>query len=152
LGITVIARAHHQFSNPIEKLPPNSDLSAKICQLAHYLCGMRNTAASFVNRRQTSWLINSCAYAPSFTLRSAATYTGIGRPRVHGDKFKLNDPTTWWTPNHLLEVHDPKLGRLCLRLWENLHFQQSALHPMHLIQVEHLDEFGEIQTFMAHLV
>jgi len=34
-----------------------------------------------------------------------------------------------------------QLGRLCLRLWENLHFQQSALHPMHLIQVEHLDEF-----------
>jgi len=38
-------------------------------------------------------------------------YTGIGRPRVHGDKFKLNDPTTWWTPNHLLEVHD-KVGTI----------------------------------------
>ncbi len=42
----------------------------------------------------------------------------------------------------MLEVHDQKLGRLRLRLWQNLHFQQSALHPMHLIQVEHLDEFG----------
>ena len=67
-------------------------------------------------------------------------YTGIGRPRVHGDKFKLNDPTTWWTPNQILEVLDPKLGRLCLRLWCNLHFQQSTKTNMHVIQVERLDE------------
>ncbi len=42
----------------------------------------------------------------------------------------------------MLEVHHPKLGRLRLRLWQHLHFQQSALHPMHLIQVEHLDKLG----------
>jgi len=75
----------------------------------------------------------------SFTLRSAAT--GIGRPRVHGDKFKLNDPTTWWTPNHLLSSR-PKVGTIVPASMGDLHFQQSALHPMHLIQVEHLDEFG----------
>jgi len=67
-------------------------------------------------------------------------YTGIGRPRVHGDKFKLNDSTTWCPPHHILEVLDPKLGRLCLRLWCNLHFQQSAKHSMYLIQVERKDE------------
>ena len=66
-------------------------------------------------------------------------YTGIGRPRVHGDKFKLNDPTTWWTPDKVLEILDPKLGRIRLRLWYNLHFQQSAKINMHLIQVERLD-------------
>ncbi len=22
-------------------------------------------------------------------------YTGVGRPRIHGDKFKLNDSETW---------------------------------------------------------
>jgi hypothetical protein len=42
----------------------------------------------------------------------------------------------------MLKINDPKLGQLRLRLWQNLHFQQSALHPMHLIQVERLDEFG----------
>ena len=47
-------------------------------------------------------------------------YTGIGRPRIHGDKFKLNDPATWWTPNQMIEVIDPKMGRLYLRLWSNL--------------------------------
>lgn len=54
-------------------------------------------------------------------------YTGFGRPRVHGDKFKLNDPTTWWTPDQMMAVNHPKLGRLCLRLWSHLHFQQSVV-------------------------
>ncbi len=67
-------------------------------------------------------------------------YRGIGRPRVHGDKFKLNDPTTWWNPDHRLEVNDPQLGRYQVRLWHHLHFQQSPLHPMHLILVERIDE------------
>lgn len=67
-------------------------------------------------------------------------YTGIGRPRVHGNKFKFNDPTTWWVPDQVLEINHLKLGRLRLRLWCHLHFQQSAQHPMHLIQVERLDE------------
>ena len=71
---------------------------------------------------------------------AAPAYTGIGRPRVHGDKFKLNDSTTWWTANQIIEVNDPKLGQLRLRLWSHLHFRQSALHPMHLIQVERLEQ------------
>lgn len=67
-------------------------------------------------------------------------YTGLGRPRVHGEKFKLNDPETWWTADQIVEVKEPKLGWLRLRLWCNLHFQQSAKHSMHLIQVERLNE------------
>lgn len=67
-------------------------------------------------------------------------YTGIGRPRVHGDKFKLNDPTTWWKPNQILTVNDPKWGSCQVRLWDHLHFQQSAKHPMHLILIERQDE------------
>jgi DDE superfamily endonuclease len=35
---------------------------------------------------------------------------GRGRPRVHGDKFKLNDPTTWSEPAQVFEVDDPELG------------------------------------------
>jgi hypothetical protein len=66
-------------------------------------------------------------------------YTGIGRPRIHGDKFKLNDPTTWWTPDKMLEIIDSKLGRVYLRLWCNLHFQQSPKHSMNVIQVKRFD-------------
>ena len=67
-------------------------------------------------------------------------YTGIGRPRIHGDKFKLNDSLTWWMPDQIVEVNEPKLGQLRLRLWFHLHFRQSAKHSMHLIQVERLNE------------
>lgn len=66
-------------------------------------------------------------------------YTGIGRPRVHGNKFKLNDPTTWRIADQILEVNHPTLGQLRLRKWCNLHFRCSAQHPMHLIQVERCD-------------
>jgi hypothetical protein len=67
-------------------------------------------------------------------------YKGIGRPRIHGNKFKLNDPTTWWTPNQVLDLLDTKLGQLRIHLWHDLHFQQSAKHPMHLILVERTNE------------
>ena len=71
-------------------------------------------------------------------------YTGVGRPRVHGEKFKLNDTTTWCPPEQMIEVNDPKLGRLYLRLWCNLHFYQSAQYSMYVIQVERIDE-GELR-------
>jgi hypothetical protein len=73
-------------------------------------------------------------------------YGGRGRPRVHGDKFKLNDPTTWPCPNQSLELDDPKQGRLRLSCWHELHFRTSATHPMQLILVERLDELGHRRT------
>ena len=36
--------------------------------------------------------------------------SGYGRPRKHGDKFKLNDPNTWWPPQHECQVQDDTLG------------------------------------------
>ena len=67
-------------------------------------------------------------------------YLGKGRPRIHGDKFKLNDPQTWKQPVQILEVDDPKLGRLRISLWENLHFRKASKHPMSLLRVERLCE------------
>lgn len=67
-------------------------------------------------------------------------YSGKGRPRIHGDKFKLNDRHTWNEPVESLEVDDPKLGRLRISLWENLHFRKASGHPMSLLRVERLGE------------
>lgn len=53
------------------------------------------------------------------------SYSGRGRPRIHGDKFKLNDPQTWRQPVETLEVDNPKLGRIRIRLWQNLHFRKA---------------------------
>ena len=66
------------------------------------------------------------------------TYSGTGRPRVHGDKFRLNDATTWWQPNQEVEVEAAKLGGLRLRMWQSLQLRQAAMHPLSLIQLERL--------------
>ena len=70
-------------------------------------------------------------------------YSGRGRPRKHGNKFKLNAPETWWSPQQQQDIHDETLGRLRLRCWSQLHFYQSAEVPMQLILVERLDETGK---------
>jgi hypothetical protein len=67
-------------------------------------------------------------------------YCGKGRPRIHGDKFKLNDSSTWSQPVARLEVDDPKLGQVRIWLWQNLHFRKAAGHSMSLLRVERLSQ------------
>lgn len=69
-------------------------------------------------------------------------YSGRGRPKVHGDKFKLNDPDTWWSADETAILEHPKLGTVRVRCWHQLHFRQAAAHPMRLIQVQRLDATG----------
>jgi hypothetical protein len=57
-------------------------------------------------------------------------------------KFKVNDPTTWWQANEIVEVDDSKLGKLKISKWDNLHFRSSPSHDMSLIQVERLNQKG----------
>jgi hypothetical protein len=66
------------------------------------------------------------------------TYSGKGRPRKHGEKFKVNDPNTWWEANQTVEVNDPKLGLLRIEKWDDLHFRSSSSIQMSLIKVEKL--------------
>jgi hypothetical protein len=76
---------------------------------------------------------------PNRVLYAAApTYSGRGRPRKHGNKFKLNDEQTWWQPDQHLAVESDSLGQMRLQLGQNLHFYHSAAHPMHLIRVKRL--------------
>lgn len=71
-----------------------------------------------------------------------AAYSGTGRPRKHGDKFKLNDATTWWKPDEALEVEDEKWGVLSLQVWHSLHLRQAASQVLSLIRVERLSCTG----------
>ncbi len=109
------------FSNPIEKAASQLRL---VCQHlptrpmtlwdAEYGC------ASFVKQTADIAADKLMRSRSNRVLYGAPPpYTGIGRPRVHGDKFKFNDPTTWCNPNQILEVNDPKMGRLRQRLWWN---------------------------------
>lgn len=73
-------------------------------------------------------------------------YEGRGRPKLHGNKFKLNDPTTWSSPAQQIEIDDPELGQLRLRVWHNYHFRLSPSHPMSVVLVERLTTDGRAQT------
>ena len=70
------------------------------------------------------------------------SYLGRGRPKKHDKKFKVNDQTTWWSADETVEIEDPKLGKLKLSRWDNLHFRSSASYDMSLIQVQRLDDKG----------
>jgi hypothetical protein len=47
-------------------------------------------------------------------------YSGKGRPRKHGNKFKLNEPDSWQQAKTEQTLNDPKLRLVKIRLWENL--------------------------------
>jgi len=66
------------------------------------------------------------------------SYSGMGRPKKHDKKFKVNDSSTWWSANETVEVDDPKLGKLRISQWKDLHFRSSSSHDMSLIQVERI--------------
>jgi hypothetical protein len=66
-------------------------------------------------------------------------YSGKGRPKIHGQQFKLNDSQSWWAAEQTLESVEPKLGKIRLRKWDDLHFRGSPKHPMTLILVERLE-------------
>jgi hypothetical protein len=73
---------------------------------------------------------NLCLWGPP------PAYGGRGRPKVHGERFKLNDSTTWSSPAPQVEVDDPDLGQLRIRVWHNLHFRLSPSHEMSILLVE----------------
>lgn len=73
-------------------------------------------------------------------------YSGKGRPRKHGEKFKLNDPTTFSEAVSVLELDDPKLGRVKVSLWQDLHFRLAAYRPMSLLRVERLNQLGNLRA------
>ncbi|MDA8316198.1 MAG: transposase [Actinomycetota bacterium] len=49
------------------------------------------------------------------------TITTVGRPRRHGERFVLGDPSTWTTPQASLELFDHRYGRIAVSAWHNLH-------------------------------
>ena len=48
---------------------------------------------------------NRCLWGPP------PPYSGKGRPKKHGAKFKLSDPATWGNPLESIEMDDPTWGK-----------------------------------------
>jgi hypothetical protein len=53
-----------------------------------------------------------------------------GRPRRHGAKFNLADPTTWPAPTATLATNDDQYGTVTVAAWAGLHPTQQR-HPGH---------------------
>jgi hypothetical protein len=53
-----------------------------------------------------------------------------GRPRRHGAKFALADPTTWTAPTAALAAVDDQYGTVTVAAWSGLHPKQQR-HPGH---------------------
>jgi hypothetical protein len=125
---------------------PNSKAAWQIQQVCKYLLlrpiillDSEYGNASLVNQTaeiEADFLIrirsNRCLYS------APPAYTGKGRPRKHGQKFKLNDSSTWWAATETVAVEDSKFGQLQVRSWSDLHFSGSASHAMQLILVERI--------------
>jgi hypothetical protein len=74
--------------------------------------------------------------------------SGRGRPRKHGEKMKLNDPTTWTQADETLEIEEhPRLGQVRVSQWKDLHFYRAAGHPINLILVERIKPMSNGQPF-----
>jgi hypothetical protein len=74
---------------------------------------------------------------PNLCLRRAPPpYGGHGRPRRHGDKFKLSDPGTWGPPAERLEVEDAQLGAVQVQRWNALHFLKAYAQAMTVVRIE----------------
>ena len=62
-------------------------------------------------------------------------YCGKGRPKIHGDKFKLADKNTWGEPVATWEIEDHSWGTVQVQQWFGLHFRASATHSMHILRI-----------------
>jgi hypothetical protein len=69
-------------------------------------------------------------------------YKGKGRHPVHGDKFKFKDPDTWREPEYSFEMDDPDLGKIQVKIWNNLHFRKAVICPMIVARLERLESKG----------
>jgi len=69
-------------------------------------------------------------------------YSGKGRPAIHGDKFKLKDPMTWWQPVEDFEMQDADLGKVHVQIWNDLHFQKAAKCSFQVARLERLENKG----------
>jgi len=74
--------------------------------------------------------------------RRAASYCGKGRPAIHGPVFRFSDHTTWGEAVEEWEFLDPKLGRVRVERWNDLHFEDAPKREITLFGIERMDARG----------
>ena len=135
------------FETPLEKA---AEQLKQVCQMLNHrplsLWDSEYGCASFVKQTAEIACDKLMRLRPNRVLYGPAPpYGGKGRPAKHGDKFALKDRQTWWEPEKQQTINDETLGQLRMSQWSQLHFKQSADHPMTLLLVERLDETGQLK-------
>jgi hypothetical protein len=76
---------------------------------------------------------------------------GPGHPTWYGEKFKLNDPSTWHLPDETTEFeHTSRRGKtytVRIEVWDDMRMRGTKtapmhLHPLRLVRIIWLDEEG----------
>jgi hypothetical protein len=93
--------------------------------------------ARFVNQtREIEADLLLCLASKRCVYGAPPVYRGRGAPAKHGHKFKFNDPHSHPPADEVLEVEDPKLGRVRITRWSQFHFRGSPQCEMEIIRVE----------------
>ena len=79
---------------------------------------------------------------PNRKLRRAPSYKGNGRRPLQGPVFRLGDPQTWGQADEEWEFADPKLGRVRIQRWNELHFEEAPKRIVTLFRIERLQARG----------
>lgn len=63
-----------------------------------------------------------------------------GRPKVHGQRFAFKEPDTWGPADEVLELQDPRWGKVILERWNQLHELKGADVPYDVVRARvHLE-------------
>jgi hypothetical protein len=63
-----------------------------------------------------------------------------GRPKVHGSRFAFKEPDTWGPADEMVELEDPRWGKVTLERWNQLHELKGKDIPYDVVRARvHLE-------------
>lgn len=68
--------------------------------------------------------------------RAPEQHLGRGRPRLHGEPFRLADEATYGQPQHSTELDHPAYGLVAIDVWTELHVSGAPAAPFSVIRVQ----------------
>jgi len=87
--------------------------------------------------------------SPRNVYRKAPPYSGFGRPRVHGDVFKLHDATTWGEPDERTEFTEQDAKgrslRVVIEAWQEMHFCEAPHCPFTVVKITTYRANGQLR-------
>jgi hypothetical protein len=160
--IAWIPEAHGSWALPLlhERISSGSSPILQAASQLKLLCSQSvNPVLAVLDREygNATWVLAQASIQADCLMRvrknaclwsAPPAYSGRGRPRKHGSKMRLNDPTTWLEADTAIEIDEhPQLGQVRVSQWLDLHFYRAPGHPVNLILVERMNPMSSGQPF-----